>query len=464
MIIVNREVYMEENENKDSRLESEKYYENVKLELRNTELNVTLGERQYKNMEGIKDTIEYVVYIYLNGKDVEIATVDEDGAIKPNIELLEDEKYTEGEKKMLKEMLRRLSNEPKIDMSKLEKQLRNLEARTKEELLQARKEEETIEDDLKEKKPEEGKKEETDKQEKPDPEKEKISKQYGASSKDIVRLDTTNEKLTENETFSQLVRWAEGRTNIYVVANKSGSIIAVVEDKGNGYEEIDHNMEQVQGNHPSVNVNVVGNDKITTVRPLKIYQINSEIAFATTRNEWGELETIYCRKVQGKEEWFGEMIPEDESSNNKRQLDYGEREFLDPRNTSTQDLARAADNLKDAEQDEARGIPSDKPGIQVNEVSGTTTQKRDLNKESIVKDLYERCGITEQMKANLMPGQLQYLEDLHSRQAEEILQLMEEDSNITYEQAVEKIQARYNKREERRRNSRAKRKKRRIIF
>lgn len=269
--------------------------------------------------------------------------------------------------------------------------------------------------------------------------KKEIAKKYNVSSKDIVHMNTNSKKITENKAFSDLVKWAEGRDDIYVVANKKGSIETVLEKKGNEYEEIDHNMKQIQGNMPNVKIHLVGKEKITTEVPLKIYQIDSKQAFATIRNEWGELETIYCRKQDGKDEYFGEKVPEEKSVKNTRQLGFEERAFMDSKNTSSMDLSKKAKELERAQDHDNRGVPSDEKGVQVEEINGTSTQNIKNEKEKIKEDLYKRKGITEKMKANLMPGQLEYLDKKIDKEADEIQELMSINKDMTYEQAVEQL-------------------------
>lgn len=269
--------------------------------------------------------------------------------------------------------------------------------------------------------------------------KKEIAKKYNVSSKDIVHMNTNSKKITENKAFSDLVKWAEGRDDIYVVANKKGSIETVLEKKGNEYEEIDHNMKQIQGNMPNVKIHLVGKEKITTEVPLKIYQIDSKQAFATIRNEWGELETIYCRKQDGKDEYFGEKVPEEKSVKNTRQLGFEERAFMDSKNTSSMDLSKKAKELERAQDHDNRGVPSDEKGVQVEEINGTSTQNIENEKEKIKEDLYKRKGITEKMKANLMPGQLEYLDKKIDKEADEIQELMSINKDMTYEQAVEQL-------------------------
>ena len=139
---------MEENEGKDLAVDmkkeqeqTEKYYENVRLKLSKISLdNVTIGEKNsQKQMEDgrQKDIVTYDVYIPFKGKNVHIATIDETGKLVPNEAILEDEKYSDEDKKKLGDMLNLLGLEQeKVNVDKLQEQLQELEAKTKEELEQ----------------------------------------------------------------------------------------------------------------------------------------------------------------------------------------------------------------------------------------------------------------------------------------------------------------------------------------
>jgi len=135
-------------------LEESKYYENVNLELEKIALENTLIEEKHRkeNKDGVeKETLEYNVYIKFKGEDIKIATISEDGKLIPNKALLEDEKFSEEDKAALGDMLNTLGLEQgKVDINKLQDELKKLEAKTKEELENNRKKdkEETTKDEL----------------------------------------------------------------------------------------------------------------------------------------------------------------------------------------------------------------------------------------------------------------------------------------------------------------------------
>lgn len=437
---------MEENEGKDLAqdmknevIETEKYYENVKLELSKIALdNVTIQEKHIKYSEDNvqRDVVEYGIFINFNDESIKIATIDETGKLIPNNEILADEKYTEEDKRKLGDMLNLLGLEQdKVELSKIKEQLKDIEAKTKEEFEQERKDkqkEDSIKDDDKKQDDEE---KDDEQEEIDDAEKQEIAKTFNVDPKDVVHLDTSSEKITADENFSELVKWAEGRSNVCVVANKLGSIEKVVEKTDNGYEEVEHNMQQIHGDYPNIDIHLVGDDKINKIVPLKIYQIDSKTAFATIRNEWGELETIYCRKQEGEEKYWGSKVPEF-SGKNVRQMEYDQRELMSSKYHSSMDLVDKAEEFEKAKELDNRGVPSGEEGIQVDEIHGNSTQNYEKRKEYIKEDLYKRKGIAEKMKG-AMPGYANYMDKKIDEQADKILKLMEENKDMEYEQAVE---------------------------
>lgn len=442
---------MEENEGKDLAKDmkeevvlQEEYYENVKLELEKIVLsNVTLAEKHIQREEKGKEIVTYDIYIKFKEEDVVIASIDENGKLIPNEALLKDEKYTSEEQRKLGDMINLLGlQKEEVDLQKLQEQLREIEAKTKEELKKDETEEEKDEETNKDDKEKEDN-EEVDKEE--ESEKQEVAKQYKVNTKDVVHLNTKGEKITEDKDFAGLVKWAEGREDIYIIANRYGEIDKVVEKKDGKFSEIEADLPKVHGNNPNITIQRIGKDKITEEKPLKIHQLDSRTALATVRNEWGELETLYCRKQEGEQKYWGSVIPEN-AGKNVRQLEYKERSFMDPKNTSSMDLADKEDELLKAQDLEDRGVPSKEKGIQTYEINGNTDQNREVAKEDIVEDLMKRDGIID--KLTVPPG-------YYENKAEKVLQLIENNKDIRYEQAVKQVE-RAEEREERRNNSRRK--------
>jgi len=413
-------------------IQTEKYYENIRLELNKIVLeNVTIQEKNTKYIENDiqNEVTEYGIILNFNDEDVKIGTIDENGKIIPNYEILNDEKYTDEDKRKLGDMLNLLGLEQdEVDLSKIQEQLKEIDAKSKEENEKGKedkKKEKSIKDA--EDKEQDGSEEEQENEEIDDPEKQEIAKKFDVNPKDVVHLDTRNEKITTDQSFSELVRWAEGKQGVYVVANKLGSIEKVVEKTENGYEEVEHNMRQMHGEYPNVDIHLVGDDEIKKIVPLKIYQIDSKQALATIRNEWGELETIYCRKQEGEEKYWGSKVPE-LSGKNVRQMEYDQRELMSDKYNSGIDLDEKADKFEEAEDLEKRGVPTEQKGVQEEKIGNNSYAEL---KNKIVEDLMKREGVKD--KRTKPTGYFEH-------KADKIIKLMDENKKLQYEEAVESVE------------------------
>ena len=425
---------MEEKEGKDlaqdmrkEQEEIEKYYENVKLELSRIKLeNVTIGEKheQRQNDDGdIEEFISYGVYIDFKGESILIATIDENGKLVPNESILQDEKYNYEDRKKLGDMLNLLGLEQEeVDIDKLQEQLKDIEAKTKEELKQEKNlEEESIKDEGKEELKE---KEESDK--------EKIAKKYNLNTNQIIHVDMNNEKITEDETFARLVKWADGKEEIYVIPGKDEYTWETIGRK-KGEEEftkIEGANKQIYGKNPNITIQRIDDEKITKIKPLAMYEIDSDTAIAIVKNEYGEPEQLYCRKQEGEQKYWGTVIPE-VSKKNVTQLDFDTRSFMSSKNTSEMDLIKKEKELKKAQNLEERGVPSKEEGVQVYEIEGNRRQNMELVKEEVVKDLMKRDGIVDRLR--VPPG-------YYENKAEKVLKRLKQNQDINYEQAVEQIE------------------------
>ncbi len=425
---------MEEKEGKDlaqdmrkEQEEIEKYYENVKLELSRIKLeNVTIGEKheQRQNDDGdIEEFISYGVYIDFKGESILIATIDENGKLVPNESILQDEKYNYEDRKKLGDMLNLLGLEQEeVDIDKLQEQLKDIEAKTKEELKQEKNlEEESIKDEGKEELKE---KEESDK--------EKIAKKYNLNTNQIIHVDMNNEKITEDETFARLVKWADGKEEIYVIPGENEYTWETIGRK-KGEEEftkIEGANKQIYGKNPNITIQRIDDEKITQIKPLAMYEIDSDTAIAIVKNEYGEPEQLYCRKQEGEQKYWGTVIPE-VSKKNVTQLDFDTRSFMSSKNTSEMDLIKKEKELKKAQNLEERGVPSKEEGVQVYEIEGNRRQNMELVKEEVVKDLMKRDGIVDRL--TVPPG-------YYENKAEKVLKRLKQNQDINYEQAVEQIE------------------------
>ena len=140
-------------------LKKDKYYEDVVLPRKTKEKNdsilsnTLIEERNYEDENG-KTNVEYGVYIKFNGEDVLIANINDKGKLEPNMELLNDDKYSDEDKKKLGDMLNLLGLEKdNVDIEKLQEQLKEIEPKTKEEIEQEReekKEKDSVKDEEKE--------------------------------------------------------------------------------------------------------------------------------------------------------------------------------------------------------------------------------------------------------------------------------------------------------------------------
>ena len=426
---------MEEKEGKDlaqdmrkEQEEIEKYYENVKLELSRIKLeNVTIGEKheQRQNDDGdIEEFISYGVYIDFKGESILIATIDENGKLVPNESILQDEKYNYEDRKKLGDMLNLLGLEQEeVDIDKLQEQLKDIEAKTKEELKQEKnlEEEESIKDEGKEELKE---KEESDK--------EKIAKKYNLNTNQIIHVDMNNEKITEDETFARLVKWADGKEEIYVIPGKDEYTWETIGRK-KGEEEftkIEGANKQIYGKNPNITIQRIDDEKITKIKPLAMYEIDSDTAIAIVKNEYGEPEQLYCRKQEGEQKYWGTVIPE-VSKKNVTQLDFDTRSFMSSKNTSKMDLIKKEKELKKAQNLEERGVPSKEEGKKVYKIKGNRRQNMKLEKEEVVKDLMKRDGIVDRLR--VPPG-------YYENKAEKVLKRLKQNQDINYEQAVEQIE------------------------
>ena len=444
---------MEENEGKDlaqnmkeEQKQAEKYYENVSLELSKIVLNnVTIGERhEQKQTESgdVEEVVTYEVYIDFKGESVLIATIDENGNLTPNESILQDEKYNDEDRKKLGDMLNLLGLEKdEVNMEKLQEQLKTIDAKTKKELEQEKGEkteeiEETAKDDN------EGEEKQEEQEEK---DKEKIAKKYKLNTNQIIHVDLENEKITEDETFSDLVKWADGQKEIYVIPGEDEYTWKTIGRKEGEEEftEIKAAHKQIHGKNPNITIQKIDNEKITEVRPLAMYEVDNDTAIAIVRNEHGEPEQLYCRRQEGEQKYWGTVIPE-ASKKNVRQLEFDERSFMSSKNTSEMDLSRKEDELKKAQNLNDRGVPSKEEGVQIYEIDGNSRQNREVVKEEIVRDLMQRDGIVD--KLTVPPG-------YYENKAEKVLGLLEQNQEINYEQAVEQID-KQGEREERRKNTR----------
>lgn len=269
-----------------------------------------------------------------------------------------------------------------------------------------------------------------------------IAEKYNISSKDVIHIRRNDpEKVTGHETLSDVTNFDDKYKDIYMIRGKDPhSWKAIGADKDGKKEEIENEQDkQIGGKNPDITIKKVSGKEIKKIKPLAIFKIDSKTAYAIARDEHGKSELVYCRKQEGNEkEYWGIMVPEAEGKNTIQES-ADAREFLDHRNNSSEDLSKKADEYEKAKDLYERGVPSKEKGVQEYEIEGTANQNKKLMKEEIKEDLYKRLGIKEKMKG-AMPGYLDYIEEKVDQKAEKIMQILEENDKITYEEAVTKVE------------------------
>lgn len=437
---------MEEKEGKDlaqdmkkEKQKEEKYYTHVNLELSSMELNdVTIGEQQGT----------YNIYIKFKGEDVLIATIGEDGNVMPNKSILEDEKYTEEDKKYLENMINQFRTRArKVNMDKFQEQIKDKKGLTKEEMEQEKQQEKEEKEEIKDNEPEEQEEELEEKENQKDDsiKKEEIAKKYNVDAKQVVRLNIKEEKINEDDTFQRAVEYAKGYEEVCVIPGKDiHSWIILGRKKGEKeFDEIEQANKQVHGKNPDVTIKTIQNDKIVEQKPLATYDIDGKNIMAVVKNEWGEPETVYCRKQEGEQKYWGTVVPE-LSNKNVRQLGFDERSFMSEKNTSGMDLSKKENELDKAQDLNDRGVPSKEEKVPDYKIDENARQNAATRKKEVVNDLMRRDGIVD--KLNVPPG-------FYENKADKVLALLEQNKDMQYEEAIEKVEN-AGKRDERRTYSR----------
>jgi len=155
---------MEKNEGKDLAKDMKKEeierLKEIQLELKKSKVILPSYIKEQNKIEIDEegrehDTLQYEVYIPFrraNGEMelIKIATVDEEGNYTKDRSILENSDYTDEEKESLEKIINSIGLEhDKVDINKLQEQLKQIEAKTREEIEQdkEREKEETIKDD-----------------------------------------------------------------------------------------------------------------------------------------------------------------------------------------------------------------------------------------------------------------------------------------------------------------------------
>lgn len=332
-------------------LKKDKYYEDVVLPRKTKEKNdsilsnTLIEEKKYEDENG-KTNVEYGVYIKFNGEDVLIANINEKGKLEPNMELLNDDKYSDEDKKKLGDMLNLLGLEKdNVDIEKLQEQLKEIEPKTKEEIEQERekqKEKDSIEDEEQEQTDEEKDDDEKDlgdaEQEK---EQEVLAKKKGIKVSNLCKIRRDSQFY---KNYPNIPKTA------YFYLDSKDRIHAEYLDKDGqaqelpGFEEIKDRTEVTRLGNDGQNVRDEVPYRVMTAKGLEDKNHNTQdIRIAMYKDQYGylKIETIH----QGRNgEWEGKNIDIHGTDRNTERMN----NLIDEKNKTPQTgaLAKRQEELK----------------------------------------------------------------------------------------------------------------------
>ena len=332
-------------------LKKDKYYEDVVLPRKTKEKNnsilsnTLIEEKKYEDENG-KTNVEYGVYIKFNGEDVLIANINEKGKLEPNMELLNDDKYSDEDKKKLGDMLNLLGLEKdNVDIEKLQEQLKEIEPKTKEEIEQERekqKEKDSIKDEEQEQTDEEKDDDEKDlgdaEQEK---EQEVLAKKKGIKVSNLCKIRRDSQFY---KNYPNIPKTA------YFYLDSKDRIHAEYLDKDGqaqelpGFEEIKDRTEVTRLGNDGQNVREEIPYRVMTAKGLEDKNHNTQdIRIAMYKDQYGylKIETIH----QGRNgEWEGKNIDIHGTDRNTERMN----NLIDEKNKTPQTgvLAKRQEELK----------------------------------------------------------------------------------------------------------------------
>lgn len=311
---------MEENEGKEGKdlavdLKKSKYYENASLFRKTKEKNniildnVLIEERQVEAKDGENDyTVEYGIYIKFNGEDVLIANIDEEGKLIPNKELLNDDKYSDDDKRKLGDLINLLGLEKdNVDFEKLQEQLKELEPKTKEELEQER-EEEKNKDSIKDEEKEDN---EQDKEEKDAEDIEKEQEQKTLAKKKGIQPQNICKIRRDSQFYKNYPNIP--KTAFFYLDDKDRIHAEYIDENGEfqelqGFEEIKDRTAVTRLGNDGQDIKEEIPYKVMTAQGLEDKNHNTQdIRIAMYKDQYGylKIETIH----QGRNgEWEGKNI------------------------------------------------------------------------------------------------------------------------------------------------------------
>lgn len=332
-------------------LKKDKYYEDVVLPRKTKEKNdsilsnTLIEEKKYEDENG-KTNVEYGIYIKFNGEDVLIANINEKGKLEPNMELLNDDKYSDEDKKKLGDMLNLLGLEKdNVDIEKLQEQLKEIEPKTKEEIEQERemqKEKDSIKDE---------------EQEQTDEEKEDDEKELGNAEQEKEQEVLAKKKGIKVNNICKIRRDSQFYKNYpnipktaYFYLDSKDRIHAEYLDKDGqaqklpGFEEIKDRTEVTRLGNDGQNVREEIPYRVMTAKGLEDKNHNTQdIRIAMYKDQYGylKIETIH----QGRNgEWEGKNIDIHGTDRNTERMN----NLIDEKNKTPQTgvLAKRQEELK----------------------------------------------------------------------------------------------------------------------
>lgn len=332
-------------------LKKDKYYEDVVLPRKTKEKNnsilsnTLIEERNYEDENG-KANVEYGVYIKFNGEDVLIANINEKGKLEPNMELLNDDKYSDEDKKKLGDMLNLLGLEKdNVDIEKLQEQLKEIEPKTKEEIEQERekqKEKDSIKDEEQEQTDEEKDDDEKDlgdaEQEK---EQEVLAKKKGIKVSNLCKIRRDSQFYKNYPNIPKTAYfYLDSKDRIHAeYLDKDGQA-----QKLPGFEEIKDRTEVTRLGNDGQNVREEIPYRVMTAKGLEDKNHNTQdIRIAMYKDQYGylKIETIH----QGRNgEWEGKNIDIHGTDRNTERMN----NLIDENNKTPQTgaLAKRQEELK----------------------------------------------------------------------------------------------------------------------
>lgn len=315
------------------------------------------------------------------------------------------------------------------------------------------KDEKDLSDDIEEKDKDKEESEPEEEGRTEDEAKEEIARRYRVSPNQVVHISTStrSKRVTDKDHFSGIAKWAKQYDDIFILPGKDEYSWETIGVDKEGKEEVINNR-QLEGKNPDVTIKMENqnssNEEIEEVRPLAMYKIDTHTSYAIVRDNAGKTQAVLCRQEEGKgKEYWGQVIPEAQGKN-VREASPESREAISPEHYSAYDLAKRGQAFEAAKSLEERGYPSKEgKGVQMEEITGTPAQNRELSKEAIIKDLADRVIAASSMPINRDVYIKIHQEEL-SKKAEKILTMGEEHDDITYEDALKEIETQSKEAEE----------------